>query len=102
MNTHRMLCFGRNDESDNAAIVVEESAMSESERQKFAQLQEANATVFTDVNAAGVSYGSTVGHLLTLHLKAKVAQAKWLEGYQVIIAEVIRTYGDGTPSHVVS
>ncbi|RKP50822.1 antibiotic biosynthesis monooxygenase family protein [Trinickia fusca] len=29
------------------------------------------------------------------HLKAKANQARWLDGYQVIISEVIRTYGDG-------
>ena len=29
------------------------------------------------------------------HLQAKAAQAKWLNGYQVILSEVLRTYGDG-------
>lgn len=29
------------------------------------------------------------------HLEAKAAQANWLDGYQVIISQVIRTYGDG-------
>jgi heme-degrading monooxygenase HmoA len=29
------------------------------------------------------------------HLEAKAAQANWLDGYQVVISEVIRTYGDG-------
>jgi heme-degrading monooxygenase HmoA len=33
------------------------------------------------------------------HLEAKAAQAKWLDGYQVIISEVLRTYGDGKLSH---
>lgn len=28
------------------------------------------------------------------HLAAKAAQDKWLDGYQVIISQVIRTYGD--------
>lgn len=28
------------------------------------------------------------------HLEAKAAQGNWLAGYQVIISEVIRTYGD--------
>jgi len=28
------------------------------------------------------------------HLEAKAAQDNWLAGYQVIISEVIRTYGD--------
>ena len=28
------------------------------------------------------------------HLKAKAAQSNWLDGYQVIIAQVLRTYGD--------
>ncbi|MFT4506014.1 PhzF family phenazine biosynthesis protein [Caballeronia sp. 15711] len=53
MNTHRFLCFGRNDESGNAAIVVEDSHLVESERLKFAQQQDANATVFVETDAAG-------------------------------------------------
>jgi len=28
------------------------------------------------------------------HLKAKSQQAKWLAGYQVVISQVLRTYGD--------
>ena len=54
MNIHRFLCFGRNDESGNAAIVVEDSHLVEPERLKFAQQQNANATVFVDADAAGV------------------------------------------------
>jgi len=33
------------------------------------------------------------------HLEAKAAQASWLNGYQVLIAEVIRSYGDGKIDH---
>lgn len=29
-----------------------------------------------------------------LHLQAKARQGEWLDGYQVVIAEVLRTYGD--------
>jgi heme-degrading monooxygenase HmoA len=29
------------------------------------------------------------------HLEAKARQGDWLAGYQVVISEVIRTYGDG-------
>jgi PhzF family phenazine biosynthesis protein len=53
MNTQRFLCFGRHDDSGNAAIVVENAALAESERQTFAQQQDATATVFVDVNDAG-------------------------------------------------
>lgn len=28
------------------------------------------------------------------HLQAKAAQAQWLAGYQVVISQVLRTYGD--------
>jgi heme-degrading monooxygenase HmoA len=28
------------------------------------------------------------------HLEAKAAQGNWLDGYQVIISQVLRTYGD--------
>lgn len=33
------------------------------------------------------------------HLEAKTAQTKWLNGYQVIVSEVLRSYGDGKLSH---
>ncbi|MGQ3053901.1 MAG: antibiotic biosynthesis monooxygenase family protein [Roseateles sp.] len=33
------------------------------------------------------------------HREAKQAQARWLKGYQVVIAEVVRTYGDGGIAH---
>ncbi|MCB5188248.1 antibiotic biosynthesis monooxygenase [Methylobacillus caricis] len=33
------------------------------------------------------------------HLEAKAAQSNWLNGYQVIISEVLRAYGDGTIAH---
>ena len=36
------------------------------------------------------------------HLEAKAAQAKWLDGYQVIISQVLRSYGDGKLSHPVA
>jgi heme-degrading monooxygenase HmoA len=29
------------------------------------------------------------------HLEAKARQENWLDGYQVVISEVIKTYGDG-------
>ena len=28
------------------------------------------------------------------HLEAKAAQSRWLNGYQVIVSQVLRTYGD--------
>ena len=33
------------------------------------------------------------------HRAAKAAQARWLKGYQVVIAEVLRSYGDGGIPH---
>ena len=33
------------------------------------------------------------------HREAKQAQARWLKGYQVVIAEVRHTYGDGGIAH---
>lgn len=33
------------------------------------------------------------------HLEAKAAQSQWLNGYQVVIAQVLRTYGDGGVAH---
>lgn len=34
-----------------------------------------------------------------LHRRAKDNQSQWLEGYQVVIAEVIGAYGDGKLAH---
>jgi heme-degrading monooxygenase HmoA len=36
------------------------------------------------------------------HLEAKALQANWLSGYQIVIAEVIRAYGDGSITHPTS
>lgn len=33
------------------------------------------------------------------HREAKTAQARWLKGYQVVIAQVVRSYGDGGIAH---
>ncbi|PRC93745.1 antibiotic biosynthesis monooxygenase [Solimicrobium silvestre] len=33
------------------------------------------------------------------HLQAKAAQTNWLDGYQVVISQVLRCYGDGTIPH---
>lgn len=35
------------------------------------------------------------------HLEAKAAQSHWLAGYQVVIAEVIRVYGDSRLDHLL-
>ena len=34
------------------------------------------------------------------HLEAKRQYAKWYKGYHVVIAEVLKTYGDGGVEHV--
>lgn len=33
------------------------------------------------------------------HLEAKQQQARWLKGYQVVIAQVVGSYGDGGIAH---
>ena len=33
------------------------------------------------------------------HIEAKAKQAKWLSGYQIVIAEVLRAYSDNTFAH---
>ena len=33
------------------------------------------------------------------HREAKQAQSRWLNGYQVVIAQVVSTYGDGGIEH---
>lgn len=36
------------------------------------------------------------------HIKAKQQQARWLKGYQVVIAQVVGTYGDKLINHPLS
>jgi heme-degrading monooxygenase HmoA len=36
------------------------------------------------------------------HLEAKANQDKWLNGYQVVISQVLRTYGDAKISHPIA
>ena len=35
------------------------------------------------------------------HLEAKASQSRWLAGYQVVIAEVVRVYGDSGLNHLL-
>lgn len=53
---------------------------------------------------SNVYYWETLAALQELmkhpkHIEAKTKQQKWLKGYQVIIAEVQRAYGDGAFPH---
>jgi heme-degrading monooxygenase HmoA len=34
-----------------------------------------------------------------LHIAAKENQAQWLKGYQVVVSQVLRVYGDGSIAH---
>jgi heme-degrading monooxygenase HmoA len=56
---------------------------------------------------SNVYYWDSLDALHTLmqhptHLQAKAAQANWLAGYKVVIAEVIRAYGDAQLGLVAS
>lgn len=49
---------------------------------------------------SNVYYWDSLGALQQLmrhprHLEAKAAQSRWLKGYQVVISQVLKTYGDG-------
>lgn len=53
---------------------------------------------------SNVYYWETMAALQTLikhprHIEAKAKQRKWLNGYQVVISQVVRTYGDKTFDH---
>ena len=53
---------------------------------------------------SNVYYWETLSALQQLiehpaHRSAKQNQARWLNGYQIVIAEVLRTYGDGHIHH---
>jgi heme-degrading monooxygenase HmoA len=55
---------------------------------------------------ANVYYWSSLEALQALmshpdHLKAKAAQSNWLEGYRVVISQVMRSYGSGELQGVV-
>ncbi len=55
---------------------------------------------------SNVYYWSSLDALQALmshpdHLKAKAAQANWLDGYRVVIAKVVRSYGTGPLPGVV-
>jgi len=48
---------------------------------------------------SNVYYWETLEALQSLvqhprHLEAKAAQSNWLDGYQVVISQIIKTYGD--------
>ncbi|MEF7615229.1 antibiotic biosynthesis monooxygenase [Aquincola sp. MAHUQ-54] len=36
------------------------------------------------------------------HLEAKAAQSRWLDGYRVVISQVLRSYGDEGLAHPLS
>jgi heme-degrading monooxygenase HmoA len=53
---------------------------------------------------ANVYYWESMDALQSLmkhpdHLAAKRQQARWLQGYHVVIAEVVGSYGDGNIAH---
>lgn len=53
---------------------------------------------------SNVYYWETMDSLQELmrnpeHIKAKEQQARWLNGYQVVIAQVVGSYGDNRISH---
>jgi heme-degrading monooxygenase HmoA len=35
------------------------------------------------------------------HLEAKASHARWLAGYQIVIAQVVRVYGDSRLNHLL-
>ena len=77
MKIHRFLCFGRHDRSGNAAVVVEDAQLVESERLKFAQQLEANATVFVETDAAGIN--QEVQRVPTIESEADDRHSRMLE-----------------------
>ncbi|MDM0039310.1 antibiotic biosynthesis monooxygenase [Variovorax sp. J22G21] len=53
---------------------------------------------------SNVYYWDTMDSLRRLidhpaHIKAKQRQARWLNGYQIVIAQVLRSYGGGGIAH---
>lgn len=54
-----------------------------------------------------VYYWETMEALLQLvrhpaHIEAKGKQAKWIDGFHIVIAQVVKSYGDGGIDHPMS
>ena len=81
-----------------------DEAITEAARQIPGYLGEESWENQTTGLISNVYYWETLEALQALmshpkHLEAKRRQSNWLDGYQVIVSEVIRTYGDGKISH---
>ncbi|BCM25017.1 antibiotic biosynthesis monooxygenase family protein [Methyloradius palustris] len=81
-----------------------DEAIAEIAKQSAGYLGEESWENSTTGRICNVYYWQSLEALQTLmqhpkHLEAKAAQANWLDGYQVVIAEVIRSYGDGKIDH---
>jgi hypothetical protein len=37
-----------------------------------------------------------------VHREAKARQARWLKGYHVVVAQVLRSHGDGGTAHTLA
>ncbi|MCB4811241.1 antibiotic biosynthesis monooxygenase [Methylovorus menthalis] len=91
----------------NEAFYALDNAIAEAARQTSGYLGEESWENPSSGLIANTYYWKTMDGLQALmqhpkHLEAKAAQANWLNGYQVIISEVLRTYGDGKINHPTS
>lgn len=88
----------------DAAFYALDAAIAEAAKQADGYLGEESWENIETGRVCNVYYWRDLQSLQALmnhpkHLEAKAQQANWLNGYQIIIAEVIRAYGDGSITH---
>ena len=86
------------------AFYALDAAIAEAAKQADGYLGEESWENIETGRVCNVYYWRDLQSLQTLinhpkHLEAKANQANWLNGYQIIIAEVVSTYGDGSIAH---
>lgn len=84
-----------------------DQAIAESAKQSVGYLGEEAWENPETGRSSNVYYWETMEGLQELmknpkHLEAKASQSNLLNGYQIVIAQVIRAYGDGAISHPTS
>ncbi len=88
----------------DAAFYALDAAIAEAAKQSDGYLGEESWENAATGRVCNVYYWHDLASLQALmqhpkHLEAKAQQANWLAGYQIVIAEVIRAYGDGSIAH---
>lgn len=57
-------------------------------------------TVYTDDRQTMEALQTLIAH--PVHREAKAGQAEWLDGYHVVVAQVVASHGDGGIGHALA